>query len=71
MEKTDTRIFDLIKAHNQPAAQEAENAAEKAMCHVYECAPTHGSTENFNYWLLMNFYTYQIVQDMMAKLESK
>ena len=66
-QKTDTRILDLIKAHNAPAAEEAENAARKAMDEVFNFAPK-ANVENFNYWLLMNYYTYEIVQDLLSRM---
>ena len=70
MTKTDTRVLDLIKAHNAPAAEKAETAARKAMDEVFNFAPK-ANVENFNYWLLMNYYTYKIVQDLLARLEQK
>ncbi len=66
--KTDTRILDLIKAHDSKAAQNAETAARKAMDDVFQFAPKE-SVENFNYWLLMNYYTYEIVESFFSKLE--
>ena len=68
--KTDTRILDLIKAHDSRSAQNAESAARKAMDEVFNFAPK-ASVENFNYWLLMNYYTYEIVQGLIEKMEQK
>ena len=70
MSETDTRVLGLIKAHDKPAADAAERAARKAMDAVFNCAPK-AKVENFNYWLLMNYYTYEIVQDFLTKMNQQ
>lgn len=62
----DFRIIELFKKDAPSAFETADKAAQKAMSECLSNVP-RGKLENFIFWTMVNFYTYQVVQEIIRQ----
>ena len=66
MGEQDTRMVDLVKT--SPKFGNADIAAKKAIHKIFEDAPTD-EMESFIYYIMVNFYSYKYLQNVLAQIE--
>ena len=65
----DFRIIELFKENSPAAFEVANKAAKKILRDSVKNIPA-GNLENFMFWTLLNYYTYQIMQEVIKDIET-
>ena len=68
MSTTDTRIIKWLKENLSEEYESTEKNVLKVLERVQENAPK-SKMENLIYWLLINYYTYEVVQSICEEIE--
>lgn len=68
MSTTDTRIIKWLKENLSEEYESTEKNVLKVLERVQENAPK-SKIENLIYWLLINYYTYEVVQSICEEIE--
>ena len=68
MSTTDTRIIKWLKENLSEEYESTKKNALKVLERVQENA-SKSKMENLIYWLLINYYTYEVVQSICEEIE--
>ena len=68
MSTTDTRIIKWLKENLSEEYESTEKNVLKVLERVQENAPK-SKMENLIYWILINYYTYEVVQSICEEIE--
>lgn len=70
MGEEDFRIIESFKQHSPAAFKSADKDALDALKQIAKKSPKADS-ENFMYWILINYYTYQVTQEIIKNIEER
>ena len=68
MSTTDTRIIKWLKENSSEEYESTKKNVLKVLEKVHENAP-ESKMENLIYWILINYYTYEVVQSICEEIE--
>ena len=66
LESTDKKMVDLVR--DSPKFGKANVEAKQAIRKIFEDAPTD-PMENFIYYILVNYYSFKYLQNLIAQIE--
>ncbi len=64
----DFRIIELFKENSPSAFEIADKAAKKSLKDCSNNMP-RGYLENFMFWTMVNWYSYQVMQEVVKEIE--
>ena len=66
LETPDKKMVDLVR--DSPKFDKADVEAKQAIHKIFEDAPTD-PMENFIYYILVNYYSFKYLQNLIAQIE--